>query len=237
VAYGGGRHLHAVGRGDSHGFTGDGWGAHIEGAAGEIAVARLMGWDDWTPTIDTYQSERDLPLGIEVTTRRRDDYELIVRPRMAIESNHVLVTGVAGLLGARLAAQPAPAAPSGGTTPGRAPGAWFGRPRRSTRWTYAAALRGHRCRPDPGRRPSSPGAVRVGLPPRSHPSTSGEIVTNPFAPLSSGGSWLKPAERNGHLVIIANAQFVGRKYDEMRKAEVDVVKFDLADLSQPARAG
>jgi hypothetical protein len=58
-------------------------------------------------------------------------------------------------------------------------------------------------------------------------------VTNPFAPLSSGGSWLKPAERNGHLVIISNAQFVGRKYDEMRKAEVDVVKFDLADLSQP----
>jgi hypothetical protein len=58
-------------------------------------------------------------------------------------------------------------------------------------------------------------------------------VTNPFAPLSSGGSWLKPAERNGHLVIIANAQFVGRKYDEMRKGEVDVVKFDFADLSQP----
>jgi hypothetical protein len=57
-------------------------------------------------------------------------------------------------------------------------------------------------------------------------------VTNPFAPLSSGGSWLKPAERNGHLLIIANASFVGRKYDDMRKAEVDVVKFDMADLSQ-----
>jgi hypothetical protein len=57
-------------------------------------------------------------------------------------------------------------------------------------------------------------------------------VTNPFAPLSSAGSWLKPAERNGHLLIIANAQFVGRKYDEMRKQDVDVVKFDMADLSQ-----
>jgi hypothetical protein len=128
VAYGGGRHLHAVGsgRGDSHGFTGDGWGAHIEGAAGEIAVARLMGWDDWTPTIDTYQSERDLPLGIEVTTRRRDDYELIVRPRMAIESNHVLVTGVApafwvrGWLPSRLARRP-----EWWQTHGGRPGAWF----------------------------------------------------------------------------------------------------------------
>jgi hypothetical protein len=59
-------------------------------------------------------------------------------------------------------------------------------------------------------------------------------VTNPFAPLSSAGSWLKPAERNGHLLIISNAQFVARRYDEMRKAEVDIVKFDLADLSQPS---
>ena len=128
VAYGGGRQLHAVasGRGDSHGFTGDGWGAHIEGAAGEIAVARFMGWADWTPTIDTYQTERDLPLDIEVTTRRRHDYELIVRPRMAIESNHVLVTGVAprfwvrGWMPSRLARRPEWWAAHGGR-----PGAYF----------------------------------------------------------------------------------------------------------------
>lgn len=55
-------------------------------------------------------------------------------------------------------------------------------------------------------------------------------MTNPFAPLSSGGAWIKPADHNGHLVIIANVRPLGRKFDEMRKADVDVATFDFADI-------
>jgi hypothetical protein len=128
VAAGGTRHLHALlsGRRDSHGFSGDTWGAHIEGAAGELAVARSLGWSAWTPTVDTYQSEPDLPLRIEVTTRSRHDWDLIVRPRMALERNHVLVTGVAptfrvrGWIPSQIARRPEWWAAHGGR-----PGAWF----------------------------------------------------------------------------------------------------------------
>lgn len=55
-------------------------------------------------------------------------------------------------------------------------------------------------------------------------------MTNPFAQLSSGGSWIKPADHNGHLVIVANVRPLGRKFDEMRKADVDVATFDFADV-------
>lgn len=55
-------------------------------------------------------------------------------------------------------------------------------------------------------------------------------MTNPFAPLSSGGAWIKPADHNGHLVIVANVRPLGRKFDEMRKADVDVATFDFADI-------
>jgi hypothetical protein len=56
-------------------------------------------------------------------------------------------------------------------------------------------------------------------------------VSSPFAPLSSAGAWIKPADHEGHLVIVANVRApFGRKYDEMRKAEVDVATFDFVDL-------
>jgi hypothetical protein len=55
-------------------------------------------------------------------------------------------------------------------------------------------------------------------------------VTNPFAPLSSGGAWIKPADHNGHLVIVANVRPLSKKFDEMRKADVDVATFDFVDV-------
>lgn len=68
------------------------WQAHIEGAMGELAVARFL-HAYWPASFDTYQSVDDL-LGWEVRTTRRADGALIVRgtdsPRPGLR--HVLVT-------------------------------------------------------------------------------------------------------------------------------------------------
>ena len=56
-------------------------------------------------------------------------------------------------------------------------------------------------------------------------------MTSPFAAHSSGGAYLKPADMNGHLVIITNVvQDWPTQYDTLRKADVEVASFQLADL-------
>lgn len=87
------RHLSAVraGRPDRHGFTGDGWSEHCEGACGELAVAKLLGCY-WDGSVDTFHAP-DLPGKIQVRTRSRDDYELLVRPNDDDDARFVLVTG------------------------------------------------------------------------------------------------------------------------------------------------
>lgn len=68
------------------------WQAHIEGAMGELAVARFL-HAYWPASFDTFQSVDDLQ-GWEVRTTRRADGCLIVRgsdsPRPGLR--HVLVT-------------------------------------------------------------------------------------------------------------------------------------------------
>jgi hypothetical protein len=91
------RHAEAVaaGRPDAHGFIGsEGLRMHIEGAMGEIAAARALGVE-FTPTCNTFK-DPDLPYGIQVRTRSRHDYDLIVRDDDADAEMFVLVTGSNG---------------------------------------------------------------------------------------------------------------------------------------------
>ena len=79
-----------AGRQDQHGFSGDGWSEHIEGACGEAAVAKALNIF-WDGSIDAF-SRDDLP-GLQVRTRSQHDWDLIVRPHDADQAIWVLVTG------------------------------------------------------------------------------------------------------------------------------------------------
>lgn len=79
-----------AGRIDRHGFSGSGWNVHIEGACGELAAAKYLDMH-WDGSIDTFK-EPDLPL-IQVRTRSRHDYELLVRPEDDDAAIWLLVTG------------------------------------------------------------------------------------------------------------------------------------------------
>jgi hypothetical protein len=88
------RHMSALSKGlkDKHGYDGDGWGPHIEGALGEMAVAKAFGVY-WDGSVDTFKLP-DLP-GIQVRTRPKHDYDLIIRDTDSPEDTYVLVTGTA----------------------------------------------------------------------------------------------------------------------------------------------
>lgn len=83
----------AAGKADAHGFACEegGWGAHIEGACGEIAAANALGLA-WVPTVNTWH-DPDLPPDIQVRTRSRHHYDLLVRRRDPLLHRYVLVTG------------------------------------------------------------------------------------------------------------------------------------------------
>lgn len=86
------RHLSSIksGLSDAHGFSGDGWSEHIEGACGELSLAKHLGVY-WDGSVNTFKKP-DLP-GIQVRTRSRDDYDLIVRKGDRDDEIFVLVTG------------------------------------------------------------------------------------------------------------------------------------------------
>lgn len=67
-----------------------GWTEHIEGACGEIAVAKALGVY-WSAHVNNFSGD-DLP-GIQIRTRRRQDWDLIVRPQDDDNARWVLVTG------------------------------------------------------------------------------------------------------------------------------------------------
>jgi hypothetical protein len=79
------------GRPDRHGFEGLGWDVHIEGAAGELALAKYMKWY-WNGSVDTFREMADVG-AVEVRTRSRHTYELLVRPDDSDDVVYVLVTG------------------------------------------------------------------------------------------------------------------------------------------------
>jgi hypothetical protein len=86
------RQLAAIkaGKHDCHGYEGEGWSEHIEGACGEMAVAKLLGLF-WDGSVNTWKAN-DLP-GLQIRTRSRHDYDLIVRPGDSEDATWVLVTG------------------------------------------------------------------------------------------------------------------------------------------------
>lgn len=78
---------------DAHGYNGeDGWTKHIEGACGEMVVAKLLGMY-WDGSVNTFK--RPDVGTIQVRTRSKSTYDLIVRPNDEDDSIFVLVTGVA----------------------------------------------------------------------------------------------------------------------------------------------
>lgn len=86
------RHLASIKAGlqDAHGFTGDGWSEHIEGACGEMAVAKSLN-RYWDGSVNSFKAD-DLP-GLQIRTRSQDHYDLIIRKSDRDESIFVLVTG------------------------------------------------------------------------------------------------------------------------------------------------
>jgi hypothetical protein len=88
------RHIAALRKGlpDCHGFKGeDGWTIHIEGAAGEMAFAKAAGRYYASP-VNTFKEGGDVG-DVQVRTRSRMDYDLLVRPSDRDRDVFVLVLG------------------------------------------------------------------------------------------------------------------------------------------------
>jgi hypothetical protein len=77
-------------RKDAFGFEGLGWSEHIEGAMGELAVAKTLDVH-WGGPVNVFKGD-DLP-GIQVRTRSSHGWQLYVRPGDSDEAIWILVTG------------------------------------------------------------------------------------------------------------------------------------------------
>lgn len=87
------RQVSAIKRKSVSKINGREWQAHIEGACGEVAVAKVMG-RYWGGGINTYKSGGDIDsTGWEVRTRSSHDFDLIVRDDDDDERVFILVTG------------------------------------------------------------------------------------------------------------------------------------------------
>lgn len=123
------RHIRAVQRGarNAHGMQAtevEGLVCHIDGACGECAYCKAT-QRYWPASVDTFKLP-DVGRNIQVRTRSRPDYELIVRPDDPPNDAFVLVTGtiplyhVVGWIKAADAHRP-----EWWQTHGNRPGAWF----------------------------------------------------------------------------------------------------------------
>lgn len=69
------------------------WQNHVEGACGEVAVAKLLG-KYWGGSVNTFKEGGDLDAtGWEVRTRSSHHYDLIIRKDDADDRVFILVTG------------------------------------------------------------------------------------------------------------------------------------------------
>lgn len=118
------RHMQALreNRPDRYGARrDDGWTIHIEGAAGELAVAKAMG-RYWHAPVGTFRRGGDVG-PIQVRTRSDPTYQLLIRPGDRDSDVFVLVTGIApnftvhGWIRARDAKRPEWLHPHGGRPP------------------------------------------------------------------------------------------------------------------------
>jgi hypothetical protein len=87
------RSLASIRQGLKHkyGMSTAGWTESIEGACGELAVAKALGIY-WDGSVNTFKAP-DVG-NLQVRTRSKDHYDLIVRPEDKSEDVFVLVTGV-----------------------------------------------------------------------------------------------------------------------------------------------
>lgn len=102
----------------------DTWTLHIEGAAGELAAAKALGVY-WPATVGTFHREGDLGPGVEVRTRARHDYDLILRDDDNPESAYILVTGTLPHYRVHGWARMQDVLPEHRKTHGDRPAAWF----------------------------------------------------------------------------------------------------------------
>ncbi len=88
------RHVSAITRNlpDKHGLDSSGWSEHIEGACGELAVAKAINCF-FSGTVNTFKSGGDLGSNLQVRTRSKHEYELIVRDGDRDDDVFILVTG------------------------------------------------------------------------------------------------------------------------------------------------
>lgn len=84
------RRRQAAGGVDATGAS-SGWQQHIEGACGEMAFAKGLG-RYWSGSVNTFKDGGDVG-AVQIRTRSRDDYDLIVRARDRDEDYFVLVVG------------------------------------------------------------------------------------------------------------------------------------------------
>lgn len=80
-----------AGRRDAYGFKGDPWRVHIEGAMGEMALAKALG-RFWSGAGERFEDDTDVG-GIQVRTRSNHKYELYLWPKDEDDPIYVLVTG------------------------------------------------------------------------------------------------------------------------------------------------
>ena len=85
--------------GTKHGIPSlDPWTMHLNGVAGEIAVAKVLG-RYWPPSVGTFRSQPDIPPGpgrpasVEVRWISQVDYDLKIRGDDHDDSIYVLVSG------------------------------------------------------------------------------------------------------------------------------------------------
>jgi hypothetical protein len=78
---------------DKHGYVGDGWSLHVEGACGELAFAKALNVY-WAGTVNVYK-DADVGANIQIRTRSKANYDLLIRSDDSDDEVFVLVTGTA----------------------------------------------------------------------------------------------------------------------------------------------
>lgn len=83
-----------TGKRDKYGIDPEGgWGVHIEGACGEMAVAKYLD-RYWNGSVNTFRLGGDVG-DLQVRTRSHHDYDLLIREADRAGDTFVLVTGQA----------------------------------------------------------------------------------------------------------------------------------------------
>jgi hypothetical protein len=61
-------------------------------------------------------------------------------------------------------------------------------------------------------------------------------MTSPFNAPGGGGSWLKPADLNGHLIVVTKVHSLDTEhFDSFKNGNVTKVEFDYVDLDDPGQ--